>query len=539
MHNVVDCKTHYDVIIVGGGHNGLIAANYLAMAGLDVIVVEKKEELGGASVSTRIFPEFDARISRYAYLISLLPNQILDDLQINFKTLRRRTASFTPYLDCRGNQTGLLFSNEDSNVSYRSFIERTGSESEWGRLQKFYELQRAIAGVVWPTLTEPLESRESFLQRLINTDQRQAWDWFVDRPIGGAIEHFIDDDLIRGLVMTDAKIGVFTHPHDESLIQNRCFLYHIIGRGTGEWQVPAGGMGGLIEGLTQSALKRRVTLLTNAHVTNIIPGDSCHSVRVRSDDQEITIDALRVVINASPQRASTMLNRAWHPVSTDEGSVVKINMLLERLPKIKSGSVSNVDAFAGSLHINEGYQQMVDSFASAQSGIVPKPAPCEVYCHTLTDLSILSESLQSRGFHTMTLFGLDAPYRLFTENNESCKEAFLKSYFEGLDSICDESFASCLARDSSGRPCIEVKSALDLEEELGLDQGNIFHNSLSWFFTDDSEMAGTWGVETDIDRIYNCGSSAMRGGAVSGIPGHNAAKRIFEELGIEAKVTNR
>jgi hypothetical protein len=147
--------------------------------------------------------------------------------------------------------------------------------------------------------------------------------------------------------------------------------------------------------------------------------------------------------------------------------------------------------------------------------------------------------LQKQGFHTMTLFGLDAPYRLFADNNELSKDAFLRSYLAGLDAICDESFASCLARDSSGRPCIEIKSALDLEEELGLDLGNIFHRSLSWFFTDDPEVVGTWGVETDIDRIYVCGSSAMRGGAVSGIPGHNAAKRIFEELGIEDRVTDR
>lgn len=539
MHDLKDCKTRYDVVIVGGGHNGLVAANYLARAGLDVIVVEQKSELGGASVSTRIFPEFDARISRYAYLISLLPNQILDDLQIQFKTLRRRTASFTPYPDPQGNQSGLLFSNEDPSVSYGSFIEWTGNHSEWIRLQRFYELQQAIASLVWPTLTEPILSRESFLQRLIHTDQQQAWDWFVDRPIGEAIEHFIDDDLIRGLVMTDAKIGVFTHPHDESLIQNRCFLYHIIGRGTGEWQVPVGGMGGLIAGLTQSALKHKVTLLTNAQVTRIAPGTSHHSVQVRSGDQEIVLDAQRVVINASPKRAAAMLKTDWYPSVEDEGSVVKINMLLKRLPKLKSASVSNIDAFAGSLHINEGYQQMIDSFASAQSGIVPQPAPCEVYCHTLTDPSILSESLQRQGFHTMTLFGLDAPYRLFVENNEACKSAFLKCYLEGLDSMCDESFASCLACDSNGNPCIEVKSALDLEEELGLDQGNIFHNALSWFFTDDPELVGNWGVETDIDRIYNCGSSAMRGGAVSGIPGHNAVKRIFEELRIEDRVLKR
>ena len=104
---------------------------------------------------------------------------------------------------------------------------------------------------------------------------------------------------------------------------------------------------------------------------------------------------------------------------------------------------------------------------------------------------------------------------------------------EGLDSICAEPFIDCLARDRSGNPCIEIKTPQDLQREISLDLGNIFHNTLSWFFTDDSAEVGKWGVETEESKIYRCGSSAMRGGAVSGIPGRNAAARIFEEIGID------
>jgi phytoene dehydrogenase-like protein len=108
----------------------------------------------------------------------------------------------------------------------------------------------------------------------------------------------------------------------------------------------------------------------------------------------------------------------------------------------------------------------------------------------------------------------------------------LGRYLHGLNRQLDEPIEDCLALDREGRRCVEIKTPVDLEQELGLDRGNIFHAAPSWFFAENAEQSGRWGVETPFDRIYRCGSSAMRGGAVSGIPGHNAAKCIFEELGI-------
>ncbi|MEM6471740.1 MAG: FAD-dependent oxidoreductase, partial [Planctomycetota bacterium] len=99
-------------------------------------------------------------------------------------------------------------------------------------------------------------------------------------------------------------------------------------------------------------------------------------------------------------------------------------------------------------------------------------------------------------------------------------------YLEGLNRLTDEPFEDCLATDHDGQLCIETKTPQDLKREVDLDQGNIFHNELSWFFGEDTE-AGTWGVETDFEGVYRAGSSASRGGAVSGIPGHNAAMKIL------------
>jgi phytoene dehydrogenase-like protein len=137
--------------------------------------------------------------------------------------------------------------------------------------------------------------------------------------------------------------------------------------------------------------------------------------------------------------------------------------------------------------------------------------------------------LRKKGFQTLTLFGLDMPYRLFTRDHDARRERALGLYLAGLQRICDEPFEECLARDRDGRACIEIKTPQDLEAELNLDLGNIFHKTLSWFFAEEAEQAGRWGTETRHPRIYNCGSSALRGGAVSGIPGRNAAMGILSE----------
>jgi len=522
-------KTRYDVVIVGSGHNGVIAAAYLAKAGLSVLVLERNDYLGGATASQRIFPDYDAILSRYAYLISLLPQLIVEELELKFETRRRNTASFTPNQDAAGIHRGLVISNVNQDRPRDSMREMTGSDAAWNRYQQLLGLESAIARVAWPSLLKPLQSRQAFRSALKTDEERSAWRAFVDRPLGEIIEELAEHDILRGLLMTDAKIGVFTQPHDTSLLQNRCFLYHIIGNETGEWRVPVGGMKSLVDALTDRCDALGVTFVTSAPVTHIEPGSICHAVSFTSEETEYAVDAVRVLINAGPKTFARLLGEDWNPIPTDEGSVVKMNMLLQRLPQVKSVGVKSEEAFSGSFHMDEGYDQMLTSWTQASRFELPDPAPAEMYCHTLTDNSILSPELRRKGYHTLTLFGLDMPYRLFKDNNELRREEVKQRYLAGLDRICAESFVECLARDQHGAPCIEVKTPVDLEHELDLDQGNIFHNTLSWFFTDDPDQIGRWGVETPHPRIYRAGSSALRGGAVSGIPGRNAAMCVLSE----------
>ena len=520
---------HYDAVIIGSGHNGLIAAAYLAKAGQSVLVLERNDYLGGATTSHRVFPEYDAQLSRYAYLVSLLPDQILKDLDLTFETRRRRTASFTPYQDASGTHRGLVLSNVDESRSRDSLRELTGSDTAWHDFQKLMLLEKSLADIAWPSMLQPLRSRADFESTLTDDLQKEAWQSFIERPLGEVIERYAKHDVLRGLLMTDGKIGVFSHPHDTSLLQNRCFLYHVIGNGNGEWRVPVGGMKSLVTSLVSRCQSLGVTFRMNSPAVHIELGKVRHSITFLQDDQQRQVEATRVLINAGPRTFSRLLEEQWAPTSADEGSVIKMNMLLKRLPKVKAAGVTSEEAFAGSFHIDESYSQMQTSYKTAARNELPNPAPGEMYCHTLTDDSILSPELRAQGFHTLTLFGLDMPYRLFQSDHDARRDHIQQLYLEGLNRICDEPFEDCLARDSDGRLCLEIKTPQDLERDVDLDLGNIFHNSLSWFFADDATQAGRWGVETQHPRIYRAGSSAFRGGAVSGIPGHNAARCILEE----------
>jgi phytoene dehydrogenase-like protein len=525
----MNIKTRYDAVIVGGGHNGLVAATYLARAGQSVLLLERNDELGGATASERVFPGMDARLSRYSYLVSLLSQTIVRDLELPFSCRRRSIFSCAPY-ERDGRARALLMSNVDKDRSQMSFEALAGTD--WNGYQGLLELERTFATRVWPSLLEPLRSRQEWMGSLETPMLRAAWDALVERPLGETIERHVQNDLVRGVIFTDAKVGVFTWPHDPTLLQNRCFILHVIGQGTGEWQVPVGGMGALVQALIAASRQAGAELLTGSPVEAIHTGKPYHTVVFRQGDRERAVEATRVLVNAGPQVFARSLGEQYAPAPGDEGSVCKVNMLLRRLPRLRAEDIDPRDAFAGTFRVDEGYEQMQLSYRQAEAGEIPERPPSEVYCHTLTDDSILGPDLRDSGYHSLTLFGLDMPYRLFEEDNDVARAEALRRYLDRLNRVLAEPIEECLARDANGNLCVEAKTPIDLEREIALNRGNIFHGELSWFFTDDAGQVGTWGVETPYERIYRCGSSAQRGGAVSGIPGHNAAQRIFEELHI-------
>ena len=499
---------HYDVAVIGGGHNGLVAATYLAKAGKSVVILEANAEVGGATTSVRAFPEYDAMLSRYSYLISLLPDQIVSDLGLDFECISRTVSSYTPY-SRNGKDSGLYVARQWDKETEDSFNELDPSGAEWAAWQDFYNEIAEFAVKIAPSMLQPLKSR-SELKAEIN--MQEVWDYLMERPIGEVIEERFKDDLVRGVVLTDALIGTFSSAFE--MQANICFLYHLIGNGTGEWKVPRGGMGALVKELVRVATTAGVEIKVNSRVKSV--NTATENAKLTLEDGT-TVTSSFVLSNAAPQVLARL--RGKTPPASLEGSQMKINILLKSLPRLKSGIDPRL-AFAGTFHAQESFAQCESTYLQAKGGAVPEMLPIEMYCHTLTDPSILSADLQAQGYHTLTLFGLHTPAALFDTDNEGAKAAALKAALASLNQYLVEPLENVIA-------AIEVKSPLDIEGDVGLPRGNIFHKDLSFPFREDSQQT-RWGVETDDPRIFICGAGAIRGGGVSGIPGHNAAMAVLE-----------
>ena len=507
--------SQHEVVIVGGGHNGLVAACYLAKAGKKVLVLEANKQVGGASISEYVFAGLEAKLSRYSYLVSLLPDQIITDLGLNFKTISRKVSSYTPYQNKDGD-AGLLVNRVWDESNRESFFKLTKSNDESDAWLKFYDQVSKLAKVIAPTLIKPLPTRGE-LKKQLNDDQ--IWRILIEQSLGKTLDEYFDNDLVKGVVLTDGLIGTFTSAYE--MQTNICFLYHLIGNGTGEWKVPSGGMGALVRELENKAISLGVEIKVNSKVKSINAQPNQVSIELENGQ---TYEAKYLLSNVAPQVLAKLQGEAV-PQSL-EGSQVKINMLLKSLPRFKSG-VSASDTFIGTLHINESFTQLERAYQQAKAGSLPDELPLEMYCHSLSDNTILSDELNQKGFHTLTIFALHTPAKLFDSEPEKVKELAKQRALAALNQYLVDPIENHLATDANGQLCIEVKSPIDLENEINLPRGNIFHKDLSMPFKEDDSTV-KWGVETNHPRVFLCGAGAIRGGGVSGIPGHNAAMAILE-----------
>ncbi|OBB97612.1 NAD(P)/FAD-dependent oxidoreductase [Mycobacterium sp. 852002-30065_SCH5024008] len=515
-----------DAIVIGGGHNGLVAAAYLARAGLRVRLLERQGHIGGAAVSAQAFDGVGVRLSRYSYLVSLLPARIVADLGAAVRLARRQYSSYTPDPDADGRSGLLIGAAGDTFAAIGAGPDEQGFAS-------FYRRCRLVTQRLWPTLLEPLRTHEQARLHVSGSGDPEAaaaWHAMIDEPIGHAITAAVSNDVVRGVIATDALIGTFARLDDPSLIQNVCLLYHVLGGGTGDWDVPVGGMGALTDALATAAVGHGAEIITGAEVYNVEPDGL---VRYRTGDEDHLIKGRFVLAGVTPAVLAGLLGE--RPPTPAQGAQVKVNMVLRRLPRLRDDGVSPEQAFAGTFHVNETWTQLDTGYSRAAAGNIPNPLPCEAYCHSLTDPSILSADLRESGAHTMTVFGLHTPHSLFDGSySGALRDRLTESVLASLNSVLAEPIQDVLMSDAQGRPCIETTTTLDLHRTLGMTAGNIFHGGLSWPFADDDDPLNTparqWGVATSHERIMLCGSGARRGGAVSGIGGHNAAMAVLASL---------
>ncbi|MCR2783766.1 MULTISPECIES: NAD(P)/FAD-dependent oxidoreductase [unclassified Microbacterium] len=525
---MVEAARTHDVVIVGGGHNALVAAAYLAQAGKTVAVLERLAHFGGAAVSEQPWAGIEARLSRYSYLVSLLPARIVDDLGLRITLRRRRYSSYTP--DPARPERGILIDTADAAVTAESFTRTTGDATEAQRFAAFGARLNPLARAIFPTVTEPL-ARASELRARVGDDA--LWEAVTAAPLGALLRESLHTDLGRGIALTDGLIGTFAASDDASLRQNRCFLYHVIGGGTGDWDVPVGGMGHVSAELERAARAAGAQLIPGARVTSVAPDGEVRTADGRSFCGRIVLSGVGPAVLHELLEAT---GAASAVPRRPEGAQVKVNMLLRRLPRLRDTAVAPAAAFAGTFHINETLTQLDAAHAAASAGRLPEPLPAEIYCHSLTDPTILGPELRASGSHTLTLFGLQVPHRVIAGvDPERARADLLSAAQATLDSVLAEPITDVLHGTADGTPCIEARTTGDLETALAMTGGDIFHGDLSWPWADDDDPldspAHRWGVATDHAHVLWCGSAARRGGAVSGIGGHNAAMAALELLG--------
>jgi phytoene dehydrogenase-like protein len=235
-----------------------------------------------------------------------------------------------------------------------------------------------------------------------------------------------------------------------------------------------------------------------------------------------------VLANVAPWVLTVLLGD--DPGERPEGSQLKVNLLLDRLPRLKSGAKPK-HAFSGTFHVAEDYTQLQRAYAEAAAGDLPQVQPGEIYCHSLTDPTILG-SLAVKGVHTLTYFGLHTPSRAFAADVDAQRDVAVGRALDAINAVLEEPIESLITVDKNGAPCLEAKAPQDLDEALAMPGGHIFHGDLDWpWATNRARLdspAQRWGVATDLPNVLLCGSGARRGGAISGLGGHNAAHAVLE-----------
>lgn len=508
-------------MVIGGGHNGLVAACYLAKSGMSVLVLERLDVLGGATQCTSPFAGIPAEVSSYASMMGLFPDRIADDLGLDLQSRPPRISSFTPAV--RHNlATGLLVERHEAEPTQAAFRELTGSDAEYNAWRSFQAEVGDLAKQVSASLMEPLAPASEMRERV----DQETWEMLVERPLREAIESRFTDDTVRGLVAGDAFLHGMVDL--DSPAAGRNYLYHALGTANGEWRVPLGGMGALTAALERSAWRFNVETVTHAFVTKVEADGRSARVTWQSDGEECFVDCDWVLGNVSPWVLKIMLGT--QPGPRPEGSNVKVNMLVERLPKLRS-DVSPARAFAGTMNIAAGYEELRQSYAAARAGQLPGVVPGQWTCTTLTDPSTLGQ-LAIDGMHLLSFLSMCTPARLFVEDVSGVRDEVVCRALDAINAHLDEPVESLIVRDADGAPCLEAFAPQDLEAALALPGGHVNHNELSWPWMPDNAPLETpaqrWGVQTHIDNVMVCGAGAQRGGAVSGIGGHNAAMAVLD-----------
>jgi phytoene dehydrogenase-like protein len=523
-----------DVAVIGAGHNGLVAAAYLARAGLRTVVLERRELVGGACVTEELWPGF--RISRAAYVAGLLRPAVVSELGLaarGLRLLRREPASFTPLPDGRG-----LLLGADRRASCDSI--RRFSERDAARYGAWEGFLGSLARVLEPLLDAPPPDPAHLTWRDLPVLLRLARGAFRLRrelpealelllgPARPVLERWFESEPLRGTLATDAVIGGFAPP---SAPGTGYVLFHHgmgeTGGARGVWAYVEGGMGRLSEALADAARAAGAEIRTGAQVSSIeVAGSRVAGVALEGGG---TVEARAVVSGADPRATLLgLLGREHLPepfaralAALDFRSpCLKINLALERLPRFRGAAGEGPGPeHAGTIHLGAASLPALErAFEDARRGALPERPLVE-----LTLPSALDPSLAPPGRHVASLFVQYVPPELDARAWDSLREPFADRVLALVDEVAPGFSASVLQR--------EVLAPPDLERVFGLTGGNLFHGAMSPERLLCLRPLPGWSrYRTPVRGLYLCGAGTHPGGGVMGACGRNAAAEVLRDL---------
>ncbi|MBL6752288.1 MAG: NAD(P)/FAD-dependent oxidoreductase [Nevskia sp.] len=536
----------HDVIVVGGGHNGLVCAAYLARAGRRVLVLERSAVVGGAAVTDEIAPGYF--VSTASYLVSLLLPEVERDLQLarhGYRVLARNPSSFTPLPDGRYLLLGpdaALNREQIGKFSARDAQAYPRYEAWLGRVAECLEPLMAEAPAdllplpaAWRArglrrkLRELLRGRRLYKAlRALGSELPETLELLAGaaRPI---LERWFESEPLRATLATDAMIGVQAPVSAPGT--GYVLLHHVrgsAGGARGVWGYVEGGMGALSGAIAAAARGWGAQIRTGAEVAQVLveSGRAC-GVRLAGGE---TLRARAVVSNATPQVTfGTLLEGVQMPPGfaeavrrIDYGSAsMKINLALSELPDFSClpGRAEAGPQHRGTIHISPDIDYLERAYDDAKYGQPSRRPVIE-----LTLPSSVDRGLAPPGHHIAQLFVQYAPYRLAPELGgwDAIKESFADRCIDAVGGYAPNFRAAVLHR--------QVLSPLDLERRFGLTGGNIFHGAMSMHQLLCLRPVPGWAdYRTPVRGLYLCGAGAHPGGGVSGAPGRNCAVEMLRD----------